>query len=238
MRFYVPTLSIVALLCTATLAPAAPAQTCVFTLGMSSGVDVNSLDFQVKYLGADGFIGGTERFPECANALNGQAFAAFRDDDAAKQLTVSLVRLSYFSAPTNLVGCRFYYDDLVPAPGDFTTVVTNASRDAEDEQVTPKPVIVVTSIECPGVLPTPTTLPPDTTTTTLAGNAGCGVPVSGGDKPTASDALRALKAAVGTASCPLCVCDVNSNGSVAAADALAILRAAVGVATPLVCPPC
>jgi cysteine-rich repeat protein len=56
------------------------------------------------------------------------------------------------------------------------------------------------------------------------------------DNITATDALFALRAAVGNGSCPLTVCDANGNGQVAAADALAILRVAVGGGAALDCP--
>ena len=65
----------------------------------------------------------------------------------------------------------------------------------------------------------------------------CGAPVTNGSPPTASDALFALRAAVGSETCPACVCDVDSSGSVTASDALAILRRAVGLGAALVCPP-
>lgn len=53
---------------------------------------------------------------------------------------------------------------------------------------------------------------------------------------TASDALFALKAAVGAAQCDLAVCDANGNAAVAASDALLILKKAVGGAVSLMCP--
>lgn len=52
----------------------------------------------------------------------------------------------------------------------------------------------------------------------------------------ASDALLALKAAVGSAQCALPLCDVNNNGAVQANDALAILRKAVSQPVTLTCP--
>jgi hypothetical protein len=59
----------------------------------------------------------------------------------------------------------------------------------------------------------------------------------GGDL-SASDALFALRASVGTADCAPCQCDVDTSGSVAASDALRILRAAVGISSTLACPSC
>jgi hypothetical protein len=80
------------------------------------------------------------------------------------------------------------------------------------------------------------------TTTTLAADA-CGDPVP--DAPatssalvTASDALFILRAAVGSESCGLCVCDVDTSGAVAASDALAVLQFAVGIDISMSCPPC
>jgi len=53
----------------------------------------------------------------------------------------------------------------------------------------------------------------------------------------ASDALAALRTAVGTSDCngEACVCDVDGGGKVTASDALAILKKAVGTAVTLNC---
>lgn len=99
----------------------------------------------------------------------------------------------------------------------------------------------------PSCSPT-TTLPPTTTstttttvtvttTTTLPLENGCGDFNEDGTI-TATDARFALRTAVGTSQCPLCVCDVDSSGGVFASDALAILQAAVGLTVALVCVPC
>ncbi len=66
----------------------------------------------------------------------------------------------------------------------------------------------------------------------------CGQPVSTGTKPTATDALFVLKAAVGSLQCELCVCDADGNGSNTATDALRVLKVAVGNALALLCPAC
>jgi hypothetical protein len=239
-RSLVPFLAFAALVLAPVPGEAAPPKSCVFTISMLNGTDVNNLDFKVNYSGADGFIGGTMTNPECVRALGGQSFASFHNDQAGT-LTVGEIRLAYFSGPVDLAACRFYWDSLEPAPADFNVTVTNAGRDGEDNNVVPVPSIQVTSVECPGELPNPTTTTtlPDTTTTTLpSGSGACGFPKSDGAKPTASDALFALKAAVGAAECDLCVCDVNSSGSIAASDALGILKAAVGLEITLACPAC
>ncbi len=62
--------------------------------------------------------------------------------------------------------------------------------------------------------------------------------VSPNEPITASDALFALKAAVGSITCELCRCDIDGSGTLTASDALRILRKAVGVDVPLDCPAC
>ncbi len=55
---------------------------------------------------------------------------------------------------------------------------------------------------------------------------------------TASDALIALRTAVGSQACANCICDVDSSSQVTATDALLLLRTAVGAGSPLHCPVC
>lgn len=85
-----------------------------------------------------------------------------------------------------------------------------------------------------------------TTTTTLPPVGGvCGDPIDPPESTagrqravTASDALFTLQAAVGTALCDLCVCDVNDSGGVTASDALLMLQGAVGQPVAFNCPAC
>jgi len=92
-----------------------------------------------------------------------------------------------------------------------------------------------------------TTAPPHTTTTTSTtlADTPCGNPMdtaplagAGHDTITASDAMAALRAAVGIQQCSVCVCDVDASGTVTATDALLILRFAVGQPVSLQCPSC
>jgi len=72
-------------------------------------------------------------------------------------------------------------------------------------------------------------------TTILISGPMCGDTDGSGDV-TASDALRALQAAVGVGSCALDFCDVvNADGDVTASDALAILQRAVGIPVAIAC---
>jgi hypothetical protein len=68
-------------------------------------------------------------------------------------------------------------------------------------------------------------------------NALCG-DGSGDGALAATDALVALAASVGSASCAICVCDANGSGGVTATDGLLILQAAVGQSVTLDCSPC
>jgi hypothetical protein len=82
---------------------------------------------------------------------------------------------------------------------------------------------------------TTTTTPPTTTTTLLASE--CGDP-TGNSTITATDALVVLRSAVGTASCRVCICDIDDSGAITSTDALRVLRFAVGSPVELRCPPC
>jgi hypothetical protein len=63
----------------------------------------------------------------------------------------------------------------------------------------------------------------------------CGVPMSRGFAPVASDALFTLRAAIAIESCPPCECDVDSSGVITASDALAVLQSSVGLPVDLNC---
>jgi hypothetical protein len=61
---------------------------------------------------------------------------------------------------------------------------------------------------------------------------------TGDGKKTASDALQALRTAIGTGNCFECVCDVNGSGGINTTDALILLHVGVGQSITLTCPPC
>lgn len=70
-----------------------------------------------------------------------------------------------------------------------------------------------------------------------AGACVCGGPVSRKAPPKASDALRTLRAAVGSDACAKCECDTNNDNQISAGDALRVLKKAVGQdGVSLVCP--
>lgn len=63
----------------------------------------------------------------------------------------------------------------------------------------------------------------------------CGQPFSIGDTPTATDALFALRAAVGLLYCDPASCDLDGNCAITATDSLGILKTAVGQPTNAAC---
>jgi len=71
-----------------------------------------------------------------------------------------------------------------------------------------------------------------------AAKGDCAQPLSSGSGPNATDCSFVLKASVGTATCEICVCDVNGNDSLSTTDALLCLKRAVGQSVNLNCPPC
>ncbi|HYC00797.1 MAG TPA: hypothetical protein VEC57_16815 [Candidatus Limnocylindrales bacterium] len=230
-----------ALLFAAVAGPAdAQQHTCVLTISLIDDVQVNNLDFNLLYGSADGEIEGSGSNADCVRALTGNGIIAVNDKDDIDRLEVAVVQLTAFSGPVTMLGCRFFYDTEVPTAADFSIVVTNAGVGGEDDNVRPLPKVKVTNVACPGTLPLTTTTLGETTTTTttLPSSDVCGVVVSGGVSPTASDALAALASAVGVRACDPCNCDADGNGSVTATDALLILRAAVGSPSNLDCPPC
>jgi len=78
-------------------------------------------------------------------------------------------------------------------------------------------------------------LPGCTTTTTLP-PVLCG-DVDGNGQIQATDALLALRAAVGSGDCDPAACDINGDASISAGDALAILLVSVGQTIEMNCPP-
>ena len=71
----------------------------------------------------------------------------------------------------------------------------------------------------------------------LAAQVVCGDAV-GTSAITAADALFALRTAVGTQTCALCLCDADGSDAISAVDALRILKKAVGIEIDLLCEGC
>ena len=89
--------------------------------------------------------------------------------------------------------------------------------------VAAKPSAVRAAWDCPELAVTPDS---------------CGQAICPEDGVQASDALGTLKAAVGSAYCGACRCDVDASGRILASDAMRILRSAVGQPDELICSEC
>jgi hypothetical protein len=189
---------------------------------------------------------------------------AFTDAQGAYQLNTNLhtgeYKIGFFAAGFEPA---FYSDKTSPLNADPVSVTAPGTTPNIDQVLIlcgdegPTTTLGSTTTSVPATTTTTTvtsTSLPGTTTTTLAGGGTCGDPVAliasvgddsmstdGGVLPraiSASDALFVLRTAVGSATCELCVCDVNNSGTVTASDALTVLRSAVGQSVELTCPAC
>jgi hypothetical protein len=123
------------------------------------------------------------------------------------------------------------------------TVTVLESLDTAGQPLDDPAVVGLETFECTTLPETTTTVTGSTTstvtdgtttTTTLPNGEECG-DADGNGSITASDALLALRTAVGAAQCPLARCDTNADGFINTTDSLRILRKAVGIGGPLVC---
>jgi hypothetical protein len=209
-----------------------------FVNEQTSPVALRLIDFGVSYAPPSLVFPGSGMDVECTNQED-TAVATFDDDDRGR---LDAVFLSDTGIPTLfelLAVCRVRSDQL-PGPGSITVV------DLVEEDMAGQPVSIPVQILFPTpedcvTLPTTTsstsTTTTTTTTTTTPAGPSCGDPTGDG-QVTATDALLALNASVGLASCALCLCDVNDDGVVSATDSLMLLNVAVGQPLSLTCPPC
>lgn len=228
--------------------PSARAVDCTITFSLDTNVTLAGMGVTVGYSQAGGswpivdLIYGSSCEPIGNYILIGTA------DDFSKTLsmTYQTVGPEQLDGPTDFARCAYTRAGTAPSASDFDVTTTQAFK-AGGIPVTPLPQTSISDISCEGGGPTTTqsTLPPTTTTTTLANGGVCGDPVDpplvGGGQAAfinATDALFALRAAVGLESCALCVCDLDNSGAVSASDALALLLLAVGQPGNLDCPPC
>jgi len=170
--------------------------------------------------------------------------AARAFDDAGAPLGTEFQVNSYTTEPAS--------DPAVAIePGGDLLIVWHTTNDGDDHSISGQryslgslPPTTTTTVTTTTLTATTSTTNPTSTTTLPAGQA-CGDPVAfvlGNPPPdntvTATDALFALKAAVGSGSCALCICDVDNSGGVTATDALIILKLAVGQPVTVNCVAC
>ena len=189
------------------------------------------------------------------------------DDGSDFKATITVPRISRLTVPvTTKVACSLNTAFIAGPDGIYPMDVVATSIDldtgGEDDNAGFDPIRVsrrfnlrigdvgptTTTTSTTTTTTTTTTSSSSTTTTTVPVIAACGDPVAltagarlpgGGDAVvTAADALLILRAAVGSATCADCVCDVDGSGAVTATDALLTLKKAVGQAVELTCPAC
>jgi len=163
------------------------------------------------------------------------------DVTAARDGRTIFVWTERLSSPSTLT--RVFYRRFQTFYVDSTSTTTTSTTTSTTASTTTSTTVSTTTLTT-----TSTTTSTSVTTTTLPAVV-CGDPIGEGavwsesrrDAPrvvTASDALYILSAAVGSASCENCVCDVDGSSMVTAVDALAALQFAIGIDVELNCPPC
>lgn len=227
----------------------ARAADCRITFALDANVTLTALHHTVDYSQAGGswpIIDYTWGPPSSCASLGGLITLSWTDaPNQTFGVTVQSVETEYLDGPTNFAECGYARPGSAPDVSDFE-VTTTLALDTNGDPLSSLPRVFISDITCSGGGTTTTTsIPVETTTTTLASGGSCGDPVGpllvSGSVPAlvnATDALFALRAAVGLETCEICVCDVDASGSVAASDALALLLVAVGQPGDLECPPC
>ena len=114
----------------------------------------------------------------------------------------------------------FSHEPASPAEESWFSATLVRARNVNGETVTGATALCVTHLEVNGVPP--------------GGSYRCG-DVDADDELSASDALKALGAGVGTYACTNLRCDANGDGTISASDALAVLQRAVGLPAALLC---
>jgi hypothetical protein len=179
-----------------------------------------------------------------AHPLQQGVTATFTNDPFAGILEATLDRANGLF-PYPLVVCT--PQGAADAQGAPLQVTVLESRDIGGQPLDKPAVVGLETFECTTTtLATTTTVIGDTTstvpnststtttTTTLVDDGLCGDADDNGSI-TASDALLALRTAIGGAHCPLARCDTNGDGFINTTDSLRILRKAVGIGGALDC---
>ena len=168
--------------------------------------------------------------------------ATFTNDPFAGILEATLDRANGLF-PYPLVVCT--PQGTADAQGVPLEITVLESRDTGGQPLDEPAVVGLETFECTTTtLVTTTTVFGDTTstvpdststtTTTLVEDGLCGDADDNGSI-TASDALLALRTAVGAGNCPLARCDIDADGFINTTDSLRILRKAVGIGGALTC---
>ncbi|MFN2378081.1 MAG: hypothetical protein ABR538_16240 [Candidatus Binatia bacterium] len=100
--------------------------TVLFKLDTASA-GVGALQWTANYATATGEFQGSGALVSCTNQVGGALFAP-NDVDATRKLTLGVIALTPFTAPTNLVSCTFNgFTADPPVPGDFALTIDDAT---------------------------------------------------------------------------------------------------------------
>jgi cysteine-rich repeat protein len=124
--------------------PASAAQRCGITLSASGPLALGALKARVGYAAAAGEFAGSEGNVECV-ALAPGAYAAARDDDAGRELSLGMVSVIGVSLPADFWRCTFDSDGDVPDAGSFALAVDDALT---TEGAPTTAVLTVSEIAC------------------------------------------------------------------------------------------
>jgi hypothetical protein len=203
---------------------------CIVQVDVTDSALIGSIQVELDYTAADGDFDGSGSGVICSTLVSG-ALGSYNDDEGLREISVAIIKLNGFATPSPLFECTFLPGTVLPIPNDFDLRLVDAG-DPDSQEISPPPVIAITSIEC--FDPNATTTTTSTTTTTLppmCGDADYNGAIS------ASDSQRILHAAVGLISeCFPTVCDTSGDGNLTVGDAQRVLRYAVGLPSPLTCP--
>ncbi len=89
---------------------------------------IGALQFDSDYSAAGGRMDGTGADVVCVKAPGFTAVDALNDDDVGRKLSMAFADGAGFTAPRDLITCRFIDDGgIAPAPGDFVNTVTDCA---------------------------------------------------------------------------------------------------------------
>ncbi len=99
------------------------------TFRVDSDSDLASLQLNIAYSNASGGFAGSGETVECeAVGDAGNGFALFNDVEEERMLVAGYMTLLPFSAPADIMRCRFDALDGAPAESDFVAAVVDASN--------------------------------------------------------------------------------------------------------------
>jgi len=222
IRLYAPMLCLLALACAPPIAncdeegSSATAETgnfkCTAIFSLYDPVEITSLNFGIR------------------SFTNSSCMSLVPEASISYDLTLEMTGFpSGFQGPAPLVSCTasFAHDDCPPHVNELPVTIYELA--GPDGELANLPAICADHVEC-NVEP--------------CGQDGLFTQIACGDADASgailtSDALAALRAAVGLLNCLPERCDTDRDGSVDASDARAILAASVGLHAMLICPaPC